>query len=31
MNEDQREGKWKQIKGEFKQKYGKLQFGNLMR
>ena len=23
-NEDQREGKWKQIKGEFKQKYGDL-------
>lgn len=24
MNEDQLEGKWKQIKGEFKQKYGEL-------
>ena len=24
MNEDQIEGKWKQIRGEFKQKYGKL-------
>jgi len=24
MNKDQLEGKWKQIKGEFKQKYGKL-------
>lgn len=24
MNEDQLEGKWKQIKGEFKQKYGRL-------
>jgi len=24
MNEDQREGKWKQVKGEFKQKYGNL-------
>ena len=24
MNEDQREGKWKQIKGQFKQKYGDL-------
>lgn len=24
MNKDQLEGKWKQIKGDFKQKYGKL-------
>ena len=24
MNNDQLEGKWKQIKGEFKQKYGDL-------
>ncbi len=24
MNSDQLEGKWKQIKGEFKQKYGKV-------
>ncbi|WP_372919128.1 CsbD family protein [Salegentibacter sp.] len=24
MNDDQLEGKWKQIRGEFKQKYGKL-------
>ena len=24
MNSDQVEGKWKQIKGQFKQKYGKL-------
>ncbi|MDX1543646.1 MAG: CsbD family protein [Christiangramia sp.] len=24
MNEDQLEGKWKQIRGEFKQKYGRL-------
>ncbi len=24
MNKDQVEGKWKQIKGQFKQKYGKL-------
>lgn len=24
MNDDQIEGKWKQIRGEFKQKYGKL-------
>lgn len=24
MNSDQIEGKWKRIKGEFKQKYGKL-------
>ncbi|HZJ35920.1 MAG TPA: CsbD family protein [Gillisia sp.] len=24
MNNDQLEGKWKQIKGDFKQKYGKL-------
>lgn len=24
MNSDQLEGKWKQIKGEFKKKYGKL-------
>ena len=24
MNEDQLEGKWKQIKGEYKQKYGRL-------
>ena len=24
MNKDQLEGKWKQVKGEFKQKYGKL-------
>ncbi|MBC6997306.1 MULTISPECIES: CsbD family protein [Bacteroidota] len=24
MNKDQLEGKWKQIKGEFKQKYGKV-------
>lgn len=24
MNSDQTEGKWKQIKGEFKQKYGKI-------
>ena len=24
MNKDQLEGKWKQIKGEFQQKYGKL-------
>ncbi len=24
MNSDQLEGKWKQIKGDFKQKYGKL-------
>ena len=24
MNEDTLEGKWKQIKGEYKQKYGKL-------
>ncbi len=24
MNSDQVEGKWKQVKGQFKQKYGKL-------
>ncbi|MEH6679942.1 MAG: CsbD family protein [Sediminicola sp.] len=24
MNKDQLEGKWKQIKGDFKQKYGKV-------
>ncbi len=24
MNEDQLEGKWKQIRGQFKQKYGKV-------
>ncbi len=24
MNKDQLEGKWKQVKGSFKQKYGKL-------
>jgi uncharacterized protein YjbJ (UPF0337 family) len=24
MNSDQLEGKWKQIKGEFKQKYGQI-------
>ncbi len=24
MNNDQLEGKWKQVKGEFKQKYGNL-------
>lgn len=24
MNDDQLEGKWKQVKGEFKQKYGKV-------
>ncbi|MFL0353719.1 CsbD family protein [Xanthomarina sp. GH4-25] len=24
MNKDQLEGKWKQVKGDFKQKYGKL-------
>ena len=24
MNSDQLEGKWKQVKGQFKQKYGKL-------
>ena len=24
MNSDQLEGKWKQVKGEFKKKYGKL-------
>ena len=24
MNEDQLEGKWKQVKGNFKQKYGEL-------
>lgn len=24
MNEDQLEGKWKQIRGEFKQKYGEV-------
>jgi uncharacterized protein YjbJ (UPF0337 family) len=24
MNEDQLEGKWNQVKGQFKQKYGKL-------
>ena len=24
MNDDQIEGKWKRIKGEFKQKYGKV-------
>lgn len=24
MNNDQIEGKWKRVKGEFKQKYGKL-------
>ncbi|WAC02245.1 CsbD family protein [Lacinutrix neustonica] len=24
MNSDQFEGKWKQIKGDFKQKYGKI-------
>lgn len=24
MNSDQLEGKWKQIRGEFKQKYGRL-------
>lgn len=24
MNNDQLEGKWKQIKGDFKQKYGKV-------
>ncbi len=30
MNKDQLEGKWKQVKGEFKQKYGKVTDDDMM-